>query len=185
MRFTKLLLTISSLLYFNASIAQGFTKEREKFIKEWQKLVTDPDAAYFCKEVLPKMLKGTAINDGQFSKIVDNCNALQAKEVPIYPELYQFLASSLYQIENKFPSVFNTEWYSIVTGLQTKDPAKFTEFLDFSYDLFKYKTFYKEDGFRWFFEKGNMTWNTDKKLTIKCQEGNLVCRVYDGKRIAD
>jgi hypothetical protein len=185
MRFTKLLLTISALLYFNASISQGFTKEREKFIKEWQKLVTDPDAAYFCKEVLPKMLKGTAINDGQFSKIVDNCNALQAKEVPIYPELYQFLASSLYQIENKFPSVFNTEWYSIVTGLQTKDPAKFTEFLDFSYDLFKYKTFYKEDGFRWFFEKGNMTWNTDKKLTIKCQEGNLVCRVYDGKRIAD
>jgi hypothetical protein len=57
--------------------------------------------------------------------------------------------------------------------------------MNFSYVLFKYKAFYKEDGFRWFFEKGNMTWNTDKKLTIKCQEGNLVCRVYDGKRVAD
>ena len=185
MKLTKLLLTISALLYFNATIAQGFTKEREKFIKEWQKLVTDPDAAYFCKEVLPKMLKGTTINDGQFSKIVENCNTLQAKEVPVFPELYHYLAASLYQIENKFPSVFNTEWYSILTGLQAKDPAKFTEFMNFSYVLFKYKAFYKEDGFRWFFEKGNMTWNTDKKLTIKCQEGNLVCRVYDGKRVAD
>ncbi len=185
MRFTKLLLTISALFYFNTSIAQDFTKEREKFIKEWQKLVTDPDAAYFCKEVLPKILKGTTINDGQFSKIVDNCNALKAKEVPVYPELYQFLAASLYQIENKFPSVFNTEWYSILTGFQAKDLTKFTEFLDFSYDLFKYKSIYKEDGFRWFFEIGNMTWNNDKKLTIKCQEGNLVCRVYDGKRVAD
>ena len=59
----------------------------------------------------------------------------QGKEVPVYPELYHYLASSLYQIENKFPSVFNAEWYSILTGLQAKDPTKFTEFLDFSYDL--------------------------------------------------
>ena len=109
MKFAKLLLISFSILLFNKTQAQSFTKEREKFVKEWQKLVTDPDAAYFCKEVLPKMLKGTSINDGQFSKIVDNCNTLQSKEVPVYPELYQFLASSLYQIENKFPSVFNTE----------------------------------------------------------------------------
>jgi len=185
MKLVTLLLSISAIFYCNQLTAQGFTKEREKFIKEWQKLVSEPDAVYFCKEVLPKMLKGTGINDGQFTKIVDNCNVLQAKEVPIYPELYHYLASSLYQIENKFPSTFNTEWYSILTGLQSKDMAKFTEFLDFSYDLFKYKAFYKEDGFRWFFEKGNMTWNTDKKLSINCQEGNLVCRVYDGKRVAD
>jgi hypothetical protein len=185
MKSVILLLSIFAIFYCNKISAQGFTKEREKFIKEWQKLVSEPDAVFFCKEVMPKMLKGTTIDDGQFTKIVDNCNTLQGKEVPVYPELYNYLASSLYQIENKFPSVFNTDWYSILTGLQTKDPAKFTEFLDFSYDLFKYKAFYKEDGFRWFFEKGNMTWNNDKKLTIRCKEGDLVCRVYDGKRIAD
>jgi hypothetical protein len=185
MKSVILLLSIFVIFYCNQISAQGFTKEREKFIKEWQKLVSEPDAVFFCKEVMPKMLKGTTIDDGQFTKIVDNCNTLQGKEVPVYPELYNYLASSLYQIENKFPSVFNTDWYSILTGLQTKDPAKFTEFLDFSYDLFKYKAFYKEDGFRWFFEKGNMTWNNDKKLTIRCKEGDLVCRVYDGKRVAD
>jgi hypothetical protein len=185
MKLINLLLTISAFLCFNTAKSQGFTKEREKFIKEWQKLVSEPDAVFFCKEVLPKMLKGTSINDGQFTKIVDNCNALQGKEVPVYPELYHYLASSVYQIENKFPSVFNSEWYSILVGLQSKDQEKFTEFMSFSNDLFMYKAFYKEDTYKWFFEKGNMTWNTDKKLTIICQEGNLVCRVYDGKRIAD
>ena len=141
MKLVILLLSIFAIVYCNQITAQGFTKEREKFIKEWQKLVSEPDAVFFCKEVLPKILKGTSINDGQFTKIVDNCNALQGKEVPVYPELYHYLASSLYQIENKFPSVFNTEWYSILIGLQAKDPAKFTEFLDFSYDLFKYQAF--------------------------------------------
>lgn len=185
MKLFKLLLTIGVFLYANTAEAQNFTKEREKFIKEWQKLVSEPDAVLFCKEVLPKMLKGTTINDGQFTKIVDNCNTLQGKEVPIYPELFYYLTSSLYQIENKFPSVFNSEWYSILIGLQTKDQEKFTEFMSFSNDLFKYKALYKEDSYKWFFEKGNMSWNTDKKLSIICQEGDLVCRVYDGKRIAD
>lgn len=185
MKLFKLLLTIGVFLYANTAEAQNFTKEREKFIKEWQKLVSEPDAVLFCKEVLPKMLKGTTINDGQFTKIVDNCNTLQGKEVPIYPELFYYLTSSLYQIENKFPSVFNSEWYSILIGLQTKDQEKFTEFMSFSNDLFKYKALYKEDSYEWFFEKGNMSWNTDKKLSIICKEGDLVCRVYDGKRIAD
>ena len=185
MKLINLLLTISTFLYFNTAKSQGFTKEREKFIKEWQKLVSEPDAVFFCKEVLPKILKGTTINDGQFTKIVDNCNTLQGKDVPVYPELYHYLASSVYQIENKFPSVFNSEWYSILVGLQSKDQEKFTEFMSFSNDLFMYKAFYKEDTYKWFFEKGNMTWNTDKKLSIICQEGNLVCRVYDGKGISD
>jgi len=185
MKSLLLLLFTFAIAFTSFSQVQNFTKEREKFIKEWQKLASEPDMEYFCKEVMPKLLKGTTINDGQFSKIVDNCNSFLQKEVPIYPELYKFMAASMYQIENKFPSVFNTEWYSITVGLQSKDKAKFSEFLDFSFELFKYKSFYKEDGFRWFFEKGTMTWNNDKKLNIICQEGNLVCRVYDGKRIAD
>jgi hypothetical protein len=114
----------------NSSQAQNFTKEREKFVKEWQRLVTDEVAQDFCKDILPKMLKSSTITDGQFSKIVDDCNTLKGKEVPIYPELFRYLASALYQVENKFPSVFNNEWNSILMGYQIKDPTKFSEFLD-------------------------------------------------------
>jgi hypothetical protein len=170
---------------FNTIQAQNFTKEREKFVKEWQRLATDEVAQDFCKDVLPKMMKSSALTDGQFSKIVDDCNTLKGKEVPIYPELFRYLASALYQVENKFPSVFNNEWNSILMGYQVKDPTKFSEFLEFSYDLFKYKAFYKQDDYRWCFEKGSMSWSNDKKLSIVCKEGNFVCRVYSGKEVTD
>jgi hypothetical protein len=54
MKLVTLLLSIFALNYCNQINAQGFTKEREKFIKEWQKLVSEPDAVFFCKDGRPQ-----------------------------------------------------------------------------------------------------------------------------------
>lgn len=162
---------------------QQFTKEKEKFVKEWQRLVSDPEAHDFCKDELPDLVvKSKKLTDGQFGKIVDNCNSLLGKQVPLFPEVYKYMVSAVCQVENNFPSVFCNEWYSILTGYQGKDEDKFIKFLDFSYDLFRYKSLYKQDDYRWSFDNGSLTWITDKKLSIECKEGNFVCRVYAGKR---
>jgi hypothetical protein len=161
-----------------------FTKEKEKFAKEWQRAVSDPDAQEFCKEVLPKLLKSDKMTEGTFQKIADNCNTLQEKKMSVYPEVFMYLKCAVYQIENKFPSVFCNDWYSIMVGIHAKNNSKFEEFMQFSYNLYRYRALYKEDGYRWFFEKGNMAWASlsDKKLNIVCTDGNFICRVYDGPK---
>ncbi len=182
-RYTYLLV-ISCFLSIQVLGQVVFTKEKEKFAKEWQRAVSDPDAQEFCKEVLPKLLKSDKMTEGTFQKIADNCNSLQEKKMSVYPEVFMYLKCAVYQIENKFPSVFCNDWYSIMVGIHAKNNSKFEEFMQFSYNLYRYRALYKEDGYRWFFEKGNMAWASlsDKKLNIVCTDGNFVCRVYDGPK---
>ncbi|MEN9301806.1 MAG: hypothetical protein RL264_235 [Bacteroidota bacterium] len=179
--FSVLILTLCLQSYlFGQQVV--FTKERDKFIKEWQRFANGSEAEDWCKERLPDLVKSQNLNEGTFQKIVDNCNSLQEKKFLVYPEIYRYMQCALYQSENKFPSVFSADWYSIMIGMQAKNYDKLGEFLEFSYNLFRYRALYKEDSYRWLFEQGNMAWNNDKKLSIVCKEGNLVCRVYDGPK---
>ena len=63
-----------SILFVGQSTAQTFPKERDKFVKEWQKLVLDEGAVPFLKEELPQKIKGSLMNETQFHRLVDNCN---------------------------------------------------------------------------------------------------------------
>ena len=75
------------ILLFIQVNAQTFPKERDKFFKEWQKLVLDEGAVTFLKEDLPQKIKGSLLNEIQFNRLVDNCNKYAQKEIPL---LHQF-----------------------------------------------------------------------------------------------
>jgi hypothetical protein len=176
------------ILFFltgNISVfSQQFSNEREKFTKEWQKILEDVNAQEFAKKELPKYLKSPKFTDSHFSKMVDACNLLYSKKVPIYPQLFQYMQCWVYQLDGKFSSNFNTEWQRIVKSyLEKEDQLNY--FLEFSSNLFKYNTLSNRGDYSWSFEKGDLTWNTDKKLTIQCGNGNLVCRVYSQNESID
>jgi hypothetical protein len=162
-------------LSFN-SFSQQFPNEREKFAKEWQRILEDIDAQEFAKKELPRLLKIPKCTDSHFSKMVEACNLFYSKKVPVYPQLYQYMQCWVYQSDGKFSTGFNADWQTIAKSYLDKE-EQLTFFLEFSNDLFKYGALSNQGDFIWSFEKGELSWNTEKKLTINCNNGNLSCRV--------
>lgn len=179
-----MLFLLGHFFILNKLYAQQFPNEKEKFAKEWHKILEEEFAKEFARKELPNLLKSNKISDAHFSKMVDGCNALVAKNVPIYPQIYRYMQCWIFQVENKFPSTFNTDWQRLVKGYQDNE-EQLKYFIDFSYHLFKHGAISYQNDFIWSFEKGNLEWKSDKKLTIDCSNGNLSCRVYSEEKVVD
>lgn len=183
---TKLFFIIISCCLFSSLIvhSQQFPNEREKFAKEWQKILEDANAQEFAKKDLPRFLKSPKLSDAHFSKMVEACNLFYSKKIPVYPQLFQYMQCWVYQTERNFPSNFNSEWNTIAKSyLDNEEQLSF--FLEFSKNLYKYNAFSNQGDFFWAFEKGELTWNTEKKLLINCGDGNLTCRVIRQNEVVD
>jgi hypothetical protein len=173
------------VLFGNSKVfSQQFSNEREKFSKEWQKILEDANTQEFVKKELPRLLKSPKFSDSHFSKMVDACNLFYSKKVPVYPQLFQYMQCWVYQVEAPFSSSFNSQWQNIVKSYLDKE-EQLNFFLEFSNNLYTCKAFSNQGDFFWSFEKGDLSWDTEKKLTINCVNGNLICRVIRQKEVVD
>ncbi|MFM7683494.1 MAG: hypothetical protein ACKO7P_12250, partial [Bacteroidota bacterium] len=178
------LVFLSIVCFSFYSFSQQFSNEREKFAKEWQKILEDADAQEFAKKELPKFLKSPKFTDSHFSKMVEACNLFYSKKVPVYPQLFQYMQCWVYQSEGKFSSGFNAEWQGIAKSyLENEEQLNY--FIDFSNSLFMHRALSNQGDFLWCFEKGNLSWNTEKKLSINCENGKLSCRVIRRNEVVD
>jgi len=171
-----------SILFVGQSAAQTFPKERDKFVKEWQKLVLDEGAVSFLKEELPQKIKGSLMNETQFHRLVDNCNKYAQKEIPLYPEIYHYMIASIYQVENKFPGELVNPWFNYVNDFAKEPGEELTKFLKFSANFFRYQSFYREPTYRWTYTKGQVAWEEGKSLKLKATGIDLKCLKYDEDR---
>jgi len=167
-------LTLFFLGSFIYSYTQNFTKERDKFIKECQRVFVQIDQQTFTKEKLPKLIESTQFTESQFSKMVDMSNSIYSSSSN-YSLVYLFVKAALYQSHNKFSGNFNSEWAKYVAEYQQKEEGKFEEFLNFSANLFEFHSIKSSDGFRWVFLKGDLSWKKEKSLSLVCDDGNLFC----------
>jgi hypothetical protein len=129
--------------------AQTFPNERVQFVKTWQQLVTDETAQNYLKGEFSQQIKGSLLNETQFKKLVDNCNQLQKKEVPIFPDIYAYLQASIFIVEKKTSSDLAGPWQQYVNDYAASPDEKLTNFLLFSVDFFRDLSFFKEANFRW------------------------------------
>ena len=178
----KLLLCLGILACIPHFVAQTFPLERDKFVKAWQQLVLDESAQGYLKDQLPQLIKGSTLNDTQFKKLQENCNQLQAKEVPAYPDLLDFMQASIAIVQNKVSPDLANPWYKYVFDYAASPDEKLTTFLDFSVDFFKYGALYKERSFTWTAQGGNLRWVDGKKLIIEATNVNLKCIKYDDNK---
>ena len=167
-------------------LCQSFSKDRDKFAKEWLKIVQTDTDRNFCQNELKDFLENPKIIDFKFNKLVDDCNLLLEKQFSIYPDCFNFLTSSVYQELNSFKPSFNSDWNEILFETLNGNQEKQIEFLNFSSLFFKNKTIYSEENFSWYFESFGFNWVKGKKILLECLQGNLVCRVYlSGKTATD
>ena len=158
--------------------AQTFPNERVQFVKTWQQLVTDETAQNYLKGDFSQQIKGSLLNETQFKKLVDNCNQLQKKEVPIFPDIYAYLQASIYIVEKKTSSDLTGPWQQYVNDYAANPDEKLTNFLLFSVDFFRDLSFFKEANFRWTASGGTLEWQNGKSLQLKVQGVDLKCFYY-------
>jgi hypothetical protein len=157
--------------------AQSFTKDKEKFTKDWSKFPLESKASEFCKKDLEDLLKLPQLSDSKFSKMVDGCNNLEKKGVSANPDIFNYMISFLFQNVNKFDTEFNQQWGEIFVEIQEKQPDQLSDFLLFSSNLFRYKALVRDANYGWYYQKGEFEWLRDKKLQLNCKNGDLVCFV--------
>ena len=157
--------------------AQSFTKDKEKFNKDWSKFQLEEKSSDFCKKELEKLVKSPQISDAKFSKLVDGCNNLEKKGFQVNTDVYNFMLAYVFQYVNKFDSEFIAEWGEIFSDFQEKQPDQISDFLLFSANFFRYNALIIDANFSWNYQKGNFQWLRDKKLQLRCEGGDLFCRI--------
>ena len=186
MKQIRFLVCIFFFVPINFLFSQNFTKDRDKFAKEWMKFALTESEKDFCKDQLTDFLDKSKISDFKFNKLVDDCNFLVSNQFVINTDCFNFLVASVYQELNSFKPSFNSEWHEILFETLAQNQDKQIEFLRFSHHFFKSKKLYTEETFSWYFDSFGFSWEKDKKIAIKCLQGNLICRVFlDGKIATD
>ena len=169
----KLSLLVGFLTLNLVMFAQPFTKNREKFLKETQKMFIEEPMQYNINQVFPKVIENTSVlSESNFNRLVDAANAIYKTNNDVQLT-YLMVATHVYYSKNKWSSDFFNTWIDLEKDYRTKDTDEHLAFLEFSYALFRFKALQKNDNAVWVF-KGDMAWNTEKKLKIVCTDGQLL-----------
>lgn len=165
---------------------QTFSNNREKFVKEFQKALSDYGKGEFhdfAKKDLPRLLLETSdFPENYFSKMVETCNLMQTKNLKPYPELYQYVFSVYSLVNGKQSTSSFTAWHSSVDKmLDSRNVKKFEDFIEMSAGFFSESKIAESSNFKWFYVGGEYSFEFTDKPFIKLSKGNLVCRVDNKK----
>ncbi len=165
---------------------QTFSNNREKFVKEFQKALSDYGKGEFhdfAKKDLPRLLLETSdFPENYFSKMVETCNLMQTKNLKPYPELYQYVFSVYSLVNGKQSASSFTAWHNSVDKmLDSRNVKKFEDFIELSAGFFSERKIAESSNFKWFYVGGEYSFEFTDKPFIKLSKGNLVCRVDNKK----
>ena len=168
----------------NFLFGQGFTPEREKFVKEFHKTLSDygkGDHNEFSKKLLPAMLvDGTVFPEALFKRMVTTSDLILKKKLKPYPELYDYVFSMYSLVNSKQNNVSIEAWHiSVDDLLDARNVKKFEGFIDLSSSFFSKKILTRQSNFTWFYEGGEFSFDSDGKAQFILSGGNLVCRVIN------
>lgn len=181
----RLILMCLMVFSFNA-FSQTFSNNREKFVKEFQKSLTEfgkGEFHDFAKKDLPQiLLESNEFPEAYFSKMVETCNLMEIRKLKPYPEIYQYVFSVYSFVKGKQTSASYQAWHgSIDKLLDNKNIKKFEDFIELSAGFFSDRRIAESSNFKWYYEGGAYSFEFTDKPFIKCTNGNLICRVDNRK----
>ena len=180
----RLLLIFTVLSFTFNSISQTFSDDREKFIKEFDKLMrssTSNDLTPFIEgELTPILLETDKFPDDYFSKMVQTSNFLIDKRLKPYPEVYNYVYSVYSLVKTDQPRESYEAWHESVDELmKSRNPRRITEFIEVSGAFFSRNVIALDRNFEWFCEGGEYEFVFDKTAFIKFKNTNLICRTLN------
>ncbi len=177
---------VLSLVLFLASFSLWgqYSMDKAKFVKEFQTALSPygrGELAKFVKDELSVMLIQTnEMPDKYFTNMVTTCNALVAKRMDVYPDIYNYVFSIYSLVKNKQSEASYNAFHSTIDKLlASKNPKRFTDFAESAAGFFFDRKLAGKTNFEWFYEGGKYEFKYDDKPFIELSEGNLVCRLVD------
>ncbi len=177
-------ITLLILISNGLTLAQGFTENREKFVKEFHKTLSDygkGDFSEFSKKILPELLVETnGFSDQQFKRLISTSNIILEKRLKPYPELYDYVFSMYSLVKSKQSQGSIDAWHNTVDDmLDARNLKKFGDFIEMSSTFFSENILIKQSNYTWFYEGGKFSFDSDGKAFFILTGGNLVCRVMN------
>ena len=147
------------LICSGSVISQSFSDDREKFVKEFQKKLSEygkGEFQDFAKHELPDLLlESTEFAAAYFSKMVETCNLMETKRLKPFPEIYNYVFSVSSFVTSKQPAESYAAWHSSVDKmLGSRNVKKFAGFIDLSAGLFSESRIASSSNFKWFYIGG-------------------------------
>ena len=159
--------------------AQKLSSEKDKFIKQLSKEIQNESFVHFVKKDLTPFIS-SELNSQEYNQLVETCNLL-LKESYLSEDMIRYIHSVYHAKINQFSSSFYSQWHSFLTDYLSKsDKAEAKDFLTFSEGLYKYRSFYKDNGHRWLIEGGVLNWSQKKTLKLSVKNTDLKCMVFQG-----
>lgn len=178
----KTIITLLLIFLCSVSYGQSYSNNREKFVKEFQKALTEYGRGEFhdfAKKSLPAMLlESSNFPDNYFTKMVETCNLMETKKLKPYPEIYQYVFSVYSFVKAKQSNASYNAWHSSVDKLlDNRNIKKFEDFIELSAGFFSERRIAESSNFSWYYEGGEYSFEFTDKPFINCSNGNLICRV--------
>ncbi len=169
---------------FNSYAQNTFSADREKFVKEFQKVLTDygkGEYQDFAKKTLPlALLESQDFSEKTFTRMVETCNLMITKKLSPYPEVYNYVYSVYSLSAGKQSEISFNAWHSSVDKmLDNRNVKKFEDFIELSAGFFAERRISESSNFSWFYSGGTYSFEFTDKPFIKCSDGNLICRVQN------
>ncbi len=182
----KLLLTGIITFLATISFSQSYSNDREKFVKEFQKALSEygrGEFQDFSKKELPQQLLETSeFPDNYFTKMVEVCNLMESKKIKPYPTIYNYVFSVSSFVKNKQSNESYNAWHNSVDKLlKSRNVKKIKDFTTMSAGFFSVSSIATSSNFKWYYIGGEYEFVYDKKAFIRFKNGNLVCRIHSKK----
>ena len=186
----NLFLGMGFILISFTSLSQSFPNNREKFVKEFPKLVsafaTNEEMDFIKNKLSPALLVGKEFSDAHFTKMVETANLMESKRIKFYPEIYNYVYSVYSFVANKQTMESFNSWHiSVDKMLDGKNVTKFKDFIEFSANFFSESILSKSANFSWHYQGGKYTFNYTDQPSIKFEGGRLLCLVDKGRNSKD
>lgn len=170
-----------------SAMSQSFPGDRDKFVKELQRLVansaTADDVNFLKKQLTPMLLETKDFPDNYFSKMVETANLMETKKIKYYPEIYQYVYSVYSFVKTKQSASSYQAWHSSVDKmLDAKNINKFKDFIEFSAGFFSENILTESSNFKWKYQGGTYSFEYTDKPLIKFEGGRLSCVVDNRAR---
>lgn len=174
-------------LFFTQLNAQSYPESRDKFVKEFQKIMSTYGKSevsdFVKKELSPLLLESTDFPDAYFKRMVETCNLMETKRLKPFPEIYNYVFSVYSFVHAKQPDNSFSAWHSSVDKmLDNRNVKKFEDFIDLSAGFFSERRLMEETNQTWFFTGGSYAFEYDDKPTIRLEGGDLKCLVRNRDR---
>lgn len=178
------LLLLIILIFSGFSFSQILPGDREKFVKEFDKLMkesTSNDLKSFTQDQLGYLLLETSdFPEDYFSRMVITANKMMEKRMKPYPEVYSYVFSVYTLAKQKQPKESYKAWHEALDKmLDGRNVNRFKDFVEISGAFFERNVIALNPNYEWLYVGGEYSFEYEKDPFIKLNNGKLVCKTIN------